>query len=154
LIFYNRNQFKLNITIIGAYEGRLFIDSLNIKLLTLIHSIRILVEIVLWWLFTFKTIPVQMTFEGGNFDIISDINAPFIYYFGFIRNKVSKQIKPGWNMICTALLLKVVLSSVLLNPNSYLKFGFDQPNIAVLYFPYFLLPSLIVPIIFFPFFSN
>jgi len=130
-------------------NGKLFIDTLNIELLTLIHCIRIIVEIVLVWLYIYKTIPVEMTLEGRNFDILSGITAPFIFYFGFIKNKISKPFIIGWNIICFGLLLNVVLNSILSSPLLFQKFGFNQPNIAILYFPFALLPSLIVPIIFF-----
>ncbi|MEO6489224.1 MAG: hypothetical protein ABIO04_04715 [Ferruginibacter sp.] len=32
---------------------------------------------------------------------------------------------------------------------SFLPFGFEQPNIAILYFPYTLLPGYIVPLVLF-----
>jgi hypothetical protein len=101
------------------------------------------------WLYIYKTIPVEMTLEGRNFDILSGITAPFIFYFGFIKNKISKPFIIGWNIICFGLLLNVVLNSILSSPLLFQKFGFNQPNIAILYFPFALLPSLIVPIIFF-----
>ena len=139
----------LIVILFNTIKGRLFIDSIDIKLLTLIHIIRVAVEMVLVWLYTYKTIPVEMTLEGRNFDILSGLTAPFIFYFGFIKNKISKPFIIGWNIICIGLLLNVVLNSILSSPLLFQKFGFNQPNIAVLYFPFALLPSLIVPIIIF-----
>ena len=71
-------------------KGRTFIDNLDIKYLTLLHVIRILVEIVLLWLSINKVVPQLMTFEGRNFDILAGITAPLIWYFGFVKNKFSK----------------------------------------------------------------
>ena len=65
-------------------KGRSYIDKLDIKTLTWLHVIRIPVEIVLFWLFVHKTIPGLMTFEGRNFDILSGITAPIVYYFVFV----------------------------------------------------------------------
>ena len=71
-------------------KGRRYLDSLDLKTLTVLHSIRIPVELMLFFLFINKTIPELMTFEGKNLDILSGITAPFIFYFGFIRKKLNK----------------------------------------------------------------
>lgn len=128
-------------------QGRRLLDSFNIKTLTLLHLIRIPVEIVLYWLFVHKAIPELMTFEGRNFDIISGITAPFIYYFGLIKKSISKQWLITWNIACLLLLINVVVNSVLSAPTPLQKFAFDQPNIAVGFFPFMLLPSFIVPMV-------
>ena len=106
-------------------------------------------EIVLFWLFMYKTIPVELTFEGRNFDIISGVTAPIVYYFGFIKQTLSKKLIISWNIICIGFLFNVVLNSILSSPLLFQKFEFNQPNIAVLNFPFVFLPSLIVPIILF-----
>src|SRR6478736_1760788 len=62
-------------------RGRRFLDSLDLRALTILHTIRIPVELVLFWLFLNKAVPVLMTFEGRNFDIFSGLSAPVIYYF-------------------------------------------------------------------------
>jgi len=139
----------LIIILFNTQKGKLFIDSLDIKVLTIIHTIRILVEIVLFWLFMYKTIPVELTFEGRNFDIISGVTAPIVYYFGFIKQTLSKKLIISWNIICIGFLFNVVLNSILSSPLLFQKFEFNQPNIAVLNFPFVFLPSLIVPIILF-----
>src|SRR5476649_1951580 len=43
--------------------GQRFIDSLDMKMLTLLHVVRIPVELTLYWLFLHKTVPQVMTFE-------------------------------------------------------------------------------------------
>jgi hypothetical protein len=48
-------------------KGRVFIDGFDAKTLTLIHIVRILVELTLYWLFLHKAVPEVMTFEGRNF---------------------------------------------------------------------------------------
>ena len=128
-------------------KGRHFIDGLNIKYLTILHVVRIPVEIVLLWLFLNKVVPQIMTFEGRNFDIAAGITAPIVYYFGFIKNKLSKKIILLWNFICLALLLNIVVIAVLSAPTALQQFGFTQPNIAILYFPFNLLPGVIVPLV-------
>ncbi len=130
-------------------KGRQFIDSLDIQKLTLLHTIRIPVEIVLFWLFVGKTIPELMTFEGRNFDILSGLTAPIIFYFGFVKKVFNKKVILLWNILCLGLLVNIVANAVLSAPFPFQKFAFDQPNIAILYFPFNWLPSCVVPIVLF-----
>lgn len=129
--------------------GKQFIDSLNIRYLTILHVIRIPVEIVLFWLFLNKVIPQLMTFEGRNFDIIAGITAPVVFYFGVIKNKLSKTILLLWNFICLGLLINIVVNAVLSVPSAIQQFALEQPNIAILYFPFNLLPAVVVPLVLF-----
>lgn len=136
--------------IIGLFitsKGKQYIDSLDAKTLTILHTVRIPVEIVLFWLFVNKTVPELMTFEGRNFDIISGLTAPIIFYFGFIKKQLDRRIILIWNFICLGLLINIVANAVLSAPFPSQKFAFDQPNIAVLYFPFNWLPSCVVPLV-------
>ena len=138
--------------IIGLFvseKGRVYIDSLDMKTLTLLHVIRIPVEICLYWLFLHKAIPQLMTFEGRNFDIIAGLTAPLIFYFGYVKNYISKTILLLWNFICLGLLLNIVVNAILSAPSAFQQFGFEQPNTAIMYFPFVWLPSCVVPLVLF-----
>jgi len=130
-------------------SGKKFSDNLNTKYLMLLHTIRILVELVLFWLFLHKAVPQIMTFEGRNFDIISGLTAPIIFYFGFIKKTLSDKKLLLWNFICLGLLINIVTIAILSAPFSFQKLAFDQPNIALLYFPFIWLPCCIVPVVLF-----
>jgi hypothetical protein len=132
-----------------SQRGRRFIDRLDLKSLTLLHVVRIPVEIVLYWLFVYKKVPELMTFEGRNFDILSGITAPFIYYFGFVTKRLPRKVILIWNVICLLLLINIVVNAILSAPFRFQQFAFDQPNIALLYFPFVWLPSIIVPLVLF-----
>jgi hypothetical protein len=129
--------------------GRMYIDRLNTKTLTLLHSIRVPVEFILLGLFLHKGIPQLMTFEGRNFDIIAGLTAPLIYYFGFVKNKLSIRLMLIWNFLCLVTLINIVANAILSAPFPFQQFAFDQPNIAVLYFPYVWLPACVVPLVLF-----
>jgi hypothetical protein len=103
----------------------------------------------LFWLFVHNTIPRAMTFEGRNFDILSGLSAPLVYYFGFVKQKLNHTILIVWNAGCIFLLLNVVVSAALSLPERFQSFGFEQPNIAVGYFPFLLLPAILVPLVLF-----
>jgi hypothetical protein len=136
--------------IIGLFVttgGRIFLDSLNLKTLTLLHVVRIPVELCLYWLFLNKTVPQLMTFEGRNFDILAGLSAPLIFYFGFVKNNLSKTVLLIWNFICLGLLINIVVNAILSVPSDFQQFAFDQPNTAILYFPFVWLPACVVPLV-------
>lgn len=128
-------------------KGRRFIDNLDLKTVTILHTIRIGVELVLLWLFLHKTVPQIMTFEGRNFDIVAGLTAPLIFYFGFIKKALGRKIVLIWNFVCLGLLINIVVTAILSAPFPFQKLAFDQPNIAVLYFPFVWLPCCVVPIV-------
>jgi hypothetical protein len=129
--------------------GRRFIDSLDIKWLTLLSVVRLPVEICLFVLYTHKAIPLHMTFEGRNYDILSGLTAPLVYYFGFVKNRMGRGLLLAWNFICLGLLINVVAHGILSVPSSFQRLSYDQPNIAILYFPFVWLPSVIVTLVLF-----
>lgn len=129
-------------------KGRAIIDSMDLKALTLVHVVRLPVEIVLFALAVHKTIPELLTFEGRNFDIIMGITALPIGWWIFTKG-ASRKILLAWNIIGVILLLNVVIHGILSVPFPFQQFGLDQPNIAMLHAPYLLLPGLIVPVVMF-----
>lgn len=139
--------FILLISLFATKLGRNFIDGLQIKQLTLLHTIRIPVEIGLYYLYIYQTIPALMTFEGQNFDILAGLTAPFIYYFGCIKNKISDRLIILWNIISLCLLLNIIVLAILSAKTPLQQFAFHQPNIAIAYFPFNWLPSIIVPLV-------
>ncbi len=130
-------------------KGKAFISQLDIKMLTLLHIIRIPIELVLYWLFLHKSIPELMTFSGRNFDILAGITAPFVYYFGYIHKIASPKFLLGWNLVSLSLLLFIIINAILSFPFPFQQFAFDQPNVALLYFPFVWLASVVVPIVLF-----
>ncbi len=127
--------------------GKKFIDRLDLRFLTLLHSVRILVELVLFWLFVHGAVPELMTFEGRNFDIIAGITAPLIYVLAFKKHEINKKLLLVWNLISLLLLLNIEINAALSAPLPFQQFAFDQPNVAILYFPFVWLPSCIVPLV-------
>ena len=128
-------------------RGRTFLDSLNLKTLTALHTVRIVVELVLFWLYRYDAVPLVMTFAGSNFDILSGISAPFALYFGFNGQAPKKTFLVVWNIICLLLLFNIVVTAVLSAPTPLQQFAFDHPNTAILYFPFVWLPCCVVPLV-------
>ncbi len=121
-------------------KGRKFFAALDIRLLTLVQLIRLLVEPVLYWLALYHLVPTVMTFEGKNFDILTGLTVPFIYYFGFVKRTWPNWVMLIWNWMGIALLTVVVSIGV---------FSALQAPFAIQQFPWALLPGFLVPIAFF-----
>jgi len=137
------------ISLFVTKNGRKFIDSLNIRWLTILHIIRVPIELILFGLFLHKLIPGVMTFEGRNLDILSGLSAPLIYYIFFVKNGLNKRVLLLWNIICLGLLINIVTIAILAAPFPFQRLAFDQPNVGVLIFPFTWLPCCVVPLVFF-----
>lgn len=130
-------------------KTRAWIDNADAGMLTLLHSIRIGVELVIYGLFTVKLMPEILTFEGCNFDIIAGLTAPVVYYFGYVRKLIGRNGLLIWNFACLVLLFNIVIHAALSVPTPFQQFGFEQPNVAILQFPFNWLPSVVVPLVLF-----
>ncbi len=124
-----------------------FMDRWNIGQLTVLHTIRIPVELVLYGLYLAKAIPRIMTFAGSNFDILAGVSAPLIYYFGVANKKLSRKVVIGWNVVSICLLINIINIVILSSKTLFQRFGFDQPDLAIPQFPFFWLPGVVVPIV-------
>lgn len=130
-------------------RGKQWLESANIPFLTLLNTVRIPIEIILYQLFVYGTIPELMTFAGRNFDILAGITAPLVYYFGYKRRLLSRPIVITWNIISLLLLANIVIHAILSVPSPVQQLAFNQPNVAVLAFPFVLLPGFVVPAVLF-----
>lgn len=130
-------------------RGRAFLDKLNDGWLVWLHVVRVPVEVVLYWLYLEKLIPVLMVFEGRNFDILSGLSAPAIAWLGYVKHRLPKGVLLAWNVICLGLLLNIVICAIFAAPTPFQQFAFDQPNRALLYFPFIWLPCCVVQLVFF-----
>lgn len=113
----------------------------------MLHTVRVAVELVLFGLFTQQAVPELMTFAGRNFDILAGLTAPLVFYLGFVKKTLNRKIILIWNFICLGLLLNIVIHAILATPTPLQQFAFDQPNVAVFYFPFVWLPAGVVPLV-------
>ncbi len=113
--------------------------------LILIQSFRIVMEIILLVLFLENIIPVQMTFEGRNFDILAGIVALPVAYLVY-KNMLSKNFIIGWNVFGLLLLANIVAVAFLSAPTSFRIFMNEPANTVIAYFPFVWLPGFVVPV--------
>jgi hypothetical protein len=132
-----------------VFFRKTFIERLPLSLLTLLHVVRIPVEIVLLWLFLAGTIPQSMTFEGRNFDIVSGLLAPVVWFLALRRGVETRWLLVPYNLLGLGLLFNIVSIAVRAMPSPAFDPASGQPNLAVAYFPYIWLPAIVVPIVLF-----
>jgi hypothetical protein len=116
------------------------------ELSTFLHTIRIPVEIILFYLFVNKMLPEQMTFEGLNFDILAGISAPIIGVL-WLKKSIGRKTLIIWNIMALLLVMVIFINGILSSETPIQMFGFEQPNRAINYFSFILLPATIVPIV-------
>jgi hypothetical protein len=120
---------------------------LDPKALLAVHVLRVPVELVLYALYLQKKIPVLMTFTGWNFDILMGISAIILLFFMLWNGRLSPRFFLAWNITGLFFLFFIVLLAILSSPLPVQQFAFDQPNVAVLSFPYCFLPFVVVPVV-------
>jgi hypothetical protein len=109
---------------------------------------RILMELILYDLYRFNAVPVQMTFEGRNFDILTGLTAPFIAYYCFNKKIWSPKLALIWNFMGLILLLNIVVTAILSTPYPFRVFMNNPPDTIIFGFPFVWLPAFVVPFAF------
>jgi hypothetical protein len=113
--------------------------------LVYLQSFRVGMEIILWMAYVDNIIPVQMTFEGRNYDILVGMTAPLFAYFCFTQKKWPRIVVIGWNIGGLILLLNIVVVSILSAPVPFRVFMNEPANTFVAEVPFVWLPAFVVP---------
>ena len=140
--------FLLIAVIFLTRRGQGFVDSMSLKWSVLLHSVRILVELTLYWLFLYKQIPAQLTFEAGNVDILIGLSAALVWW-AFATTRIHKNGLLIWNSLALLSVLNALGRALLSAPFRFQQFAFHQPTVAILTFPFILLPAFVVPAVIF-----
>ncbi|MBV9217407.1 MAG: hypothetical protein JO053_14655 [Acidobacteria bacterium] len=128
---------------------RSLLERMSLELLTLVHVVRIPVEVVLLWLSWSQLVPRMMTFEGRNLDVLSGVLALLVWTIVFKFNFRSRTVLIAYNVVGLGLLINIVSIAALSLQSPIQKLNFEQPNVGVLYFPFIWLPTIVVPIVLF-----
>ncbi len=105
---------------------------------------RIPVELFLHQAYKANSLPVQLTYEGWNYDIITGITAPLVALWIW-KNGFSKPLILSWNIIGLALLINVVGTAILSIPTPFQVFSLGESGIFLaVHYPYIWLPMVLV----------
>jgi len=111
-----------------------------------LQSFRILVEIGLWALVHNGMLPVQLSFEGRNFDILVGLLAIPVGYFSVVRKIWPSWIVLAYNIFGLLMLVNVVSIAFLSMPTPLRIFPGQADASLVAHFPLIYLPGVLVPL--------
>jgi hypothetical protein len=117
--------------------------------LVYIQTLRVLIELILWLLYINNIIPVQMTFEGINYDILAGLSAPLVAYYCLSQNKWPRITALLWNFAGLLLVTNIFMTAFLSTPSPMRQFFNEPANTIIAYFPFIWLPAFIVPFVYF-----
>jgi hypothetical protein len=132
--------------IVFSRNGTALLKNIPPHWLIFIQSFRIIVELLIWFAFLADKLPIQMTFEGRNFDVFSGMLALPVGYLVMKKKSYSSVLILIYNIIGIALLLNILIVAMLSFPTSFRYFMNEPSNAIIARFPYILLPSVLVPI--------
>jgi hypothetical protein len=107
------------------------------------QAFRVPVELVLFALYRQGVIPVQMTFEGRNLDVLAGLSAAVIGVAAR-RRRLPWWLLLPWNLACLGLLANIVVVAVLSAPFPFRAFPEPPANTIVMHAPWVWLPAFLV----------
>ncbi len=133
------------LTTVIAYSsiGRKLAEGLPLVWLVGFQVFRLPTELLIHQAANAGLAPMEMTFEGRNFDIVTGIFALALVVL-MHRGEVPAKLITVWNLLGLALLLNVVITAVMAMPHPLQVLNTTPPNVWVTYFPFILLPGVLV----------
>lgn len=111
-----------------------------------LQAFRIPVEWCLHRLYAEGIVPVQMTYAGRNFDIITGITALALGGWLLSGRPTPRGIVLLWNVIGLLLLLNIVAIALLSTPVPFRRFTEGPANLLPSMFPFVWLPTFLVQV--------
>lgn len=123
--------------------GRLWVTGLPLWILVGFQGFRLPLELVLWALHRQGALPIQMTLEGSNFDVLSGLLAlPLAFWLR--QGQPPRAIVWAWNVLGLGLLVNIVQIAVRSTPGVLRAYVTEPPNVLVFGLPYVWLPTICV----------
>jgi hypothetical protein len=122
--------------------GRLLASGLPLWTLVAVQGFRLPLELAMHALYGRGFVPLQMSYSGRNFDILTGASALVIA--ALVRvGRAPFWLVATWNTAGLALLINVVAIAILSTPPVH-YFGTDRLNVWVTYPPFVWLPAVMV----------
>ena len=106
------------------------------------QAFRLPLELAMHRAYTEGVMPVQMSYSGRNFDIVTGITA-VVLGIAMAITVVPRWVVAAWNWMGLLLLVNVVSVAVVSTP-MFAWFGPERLNVFVMRMPYTLLPAVMV----------
>jgi hypothetical protein len=123
--------------------GTLLVRGVPLWALVGFQVFRFPLELVMHRAYVEGIMPVQMSYSGFNYDILTGITAG-VLGFWLHRRRVPRWIVTSWNLLGFALLVNVVTIAIVSTP-VFRWFGNERLNVFVTYPPFVWLPAVLVP---------
>ena len=111
-----------------------------------LQAFRIPVELLLHRLYVEGAVPVQMTFSGRNFDVISGASGLVLGIWLVSGRHAPRAVVLAWNILGFALLANIIGIAILSTPVPFRAFVEEPANLLPSSFPYIWLPSFLVQV--------
>lgn len=139
---------------LGMLTGALVFSPVGTRLATgvslgavvALQAFRIPVELLLHRLHVEGAIPVEMTYAGRNFDIVTGITGLLLGAWLLGGRPLSRGAVMAWNVLGLALLANIVAVAVLSTPTPFRRFTDGPANLLPSTFPFVWLPSFLVQV--------
>ena len=129
-------------TALRSSTGRLLVAAAPRGAVVALQSFRVAVELVLWRLYVAGAIPIQMTFEGRNLDIVVGLTAVPIA----LAARRYKRLALAWHVAGLLLLVNIVAIAIMSTPGPLQVFTAEPANRIIGTFPFVWLPAVLVPV--------
>jgi hypothetical protein len=106
------------------------------------QAFRLPLELAMHRAYTEGLMPVQMSYSGRNFDIVTGITA-LVLAAAMTVARVPRSVVMAWNVL-GLILLANILGVAMLSTPMFAYFGPDRLNVWVMWMPYTLLPAVMV----------
>jgi hypothetical protein len=111
-----------------------------------LQAFRIPVELLLHRLYAEGAVPVQMTYSGRNFDVITGVTGLVLGAWLLSGRTAPRGLVLVWNVLGLALLVNIIGIAMLSAPVPFRRFTEGPPNLLPSTFPYVWLPSFLVQV--------
>jgi hypothetical protein len=129
----------------GGKLGNILVRSLQVETLVALQIFRLPLELLMLRAAYLQIMPVEFSMLGYNLDVLTGLGALLISAYCAWTWSLPVKVIWAWNLMGIACLLVIAVLAVLTSPNVH-AFGVAPQHINswVLYFPYSLLPSVLV----------
>ena len=124
--------------------GRRIAFGLPIAVLVGYQGFRIVVEILMHRAYVEGLMPVQMSYSGRNFDILTGITAVALGIWLALSRREPRGLVFAWNTLGLALLVNILVVALLSTPTPIRVFMSEPANVWISRAPWVWLPAVLV----------
>ena len=123
--------------------GRRIVANVSIAALVGYQGFRVLVELLLHRAYVEGVMPVQMSWSGRNFDVVSGVTALLLGAW-LATGRRSRGLVLAWNVLGVLLLANIIAVALLSAPTPFRVFMNEPANTFITHVPWIWLPAVMV----------